>query len=262
MTGISIVVPLPRQRVFRLLLIAIVLLAAAFVATHLVKLQGYEGQFGFRRLFNMDGDSALPTWFSSSLMLTASVLLGIIATVKTRSADRFRWYWWGLAAGLFYMSADESASIHEMMNRAGHALPIHAEGLLQAPWVIFGIAIALVVALTYLRFLLALSPAARRGFLLAGTCFLAGALGVEMVSAAVSGAQGLQAQPDGWHERGDFTKEYMLLVAAEESLELLGMALLIDTLLRYLGTEVRPVTLEITDIPGRLESLSVSSSYR
>lgn len=83
-------------------------------------------------------------------MLVASALLAIIAAGKQHSGDRFRSGWWILAAGFLYMSADETASIHEMLNRAGLALPIAAEGRLDSPWVIFGMAAALAVGIGYL----------------------------------------------------------------------------------------------------------------
>lgn len=219
------------------LVAATALLALAFVVTHLLKLQGYPEQMGLRRLFNMDGEGTLPAWFESTLMLAASALLAIIATGKQRSGDRFRSGWWILAAGFLYLSADESASIHELLNRAGHALPIATDGLLDAPWVVFGMAGALVVGIGYLRFLAHLPPATRWGFVLAGACFLGGALGVEMLSAALADAHGLEAQPSGWEQRGDFPIEYMWHIVVEESLEMLGVILFIDALLGYLQAD-------------------------
>jgi len=233
---------IPRRRVLGSLIAATALLALAFVATHMLKLHGYPEQMGFRRLFNMDGEATLPAWFSSTLMLVASALLAIIAAGKQHSGDRFRSGWWILAAGFLYMSADESASIHEMFNRAGHALPIATDGLLNAPWVVFGMAAALVVGIGYLRFLAHLPPTTRWGFVVACACFLGGALGVEMLSAALGGAHCLEAQPSGWEQRGDFPAEYMWYVVAEEGLEMLGVILFIDALLGYLQAEPAPVS--------------------
>ncbi len=228
---------IPRRRVLGSLIAATALLALAFVATHMLKLHGYPEQMGFRRLFNMDGEATLPAWFSSTLMLVASALLAIIAAGKQHSGDRFRSGWWILAAGFLYMSADEIASIHEMLNRAGLALPIAAEGRLDSPWVIFGMAAALAVGIGYLKFLAHLPAATRWRFVLAGACYLGGALGVEMQSAALADALRLQAQPLDWDQRGDFPIEYMWHVVAEESLEMLGLVLFIDALLGYLQAE-------------------------
>lgn len=183
-------------------------------------------------------------------MLAASALLAAIAIVRTRSADRFRRHWWGLAAGFLYMSADETGQIHEMLDRLGHALPIRSSGALAWPWVVFGLLAAGAVAITYLRFLVHLSPATRRAFLTAGICFVAGAIGVEMLTAAVyAGPQGLDLQPPGWDERGDFPLGYMLLVMAEESLELLGVTLFIDALLGYVGAEWGHLSIGVVDRP-------------
>lgn len=201
----TIVLSIPRRAVLHALLAAVAVLAVMFLATHLLKLQGYEGQMGFRR------------------------------------------HWWVLALGLLYMSADEAASIHEMMNRAGHALPLRADGLLRAPWVAFGIAVAATVAIAYRRFLWSLPPATRRGFVAAGACYLGGALGVEMLGAAVSDVQGLQSQPDGWGDRGDFTTAYALLVTVEEGLEMAGMILFVNTLLGHIASRSGRISVDVRD---------------
>lgn len=73
--------------------------------------------------------------------------------------------------------------------------------------------------------------------MLAGACFLGGALGVEMLAAALVDSLGLEAQPSGWEQRGDFPIEYMWYVVVEESLEMLGVILFIDALLGYLQAE-------------------------
>lgn len=229
--------PVPREKVFRSLVIAIAVLAAAFVVTQTLKVNGYGEQLGFRRLFNMDGEATLPAWFESTLMLAAAFLLAVIAAHKRAAGDRFHLGWWILAAGFLYLSADETAAIHEMSNRAGAALPIATEGLLSAPWVIFGILVVLVVGIGYLRFLANLPPATRWRFIIAGAVFVGGAIVVEMLSARVEQAAGLHLQPDGWEGRGDFTLEYMWYVVVEESLEMLGIVLFIDALLRYVQSE-------------------------
>jgi len=233
----SVLAELPRRLILVSLVIATALLALTFVLTHMLKMRGYPEQMGFNRLFNMDGEGTLPAWFESTLMLAASSLLAIIAAGKQRDADPFRWGWWILAAGFLYMSADETAAIHEMFNRIGHALPIPRHGLISAPWVIFGVAITLVVAFGYLKFLAHLPTATRWRFMLAGACFIGGALGVEMLSAAVEDALGLGMQPPGWDQKGDFPMEYMWYVLVEESMENLGVILFIDALIGYLQAE-------------------------
>lgn len=248
MTTPPIVLSIPRRPVLIGLLLTVAALATLFIVTHLLKLQGYEGQMGFRRLFNMDGEGTLPAWFTSMLILAASALVAIVAAVRSRSGDRFRRHWWCLAIGFLYMSADEAASIHEMMNRAGRALPIHAEGLLKAPWVVFGMLVAAAVALAYRKFLADLPPATKRGFLVAAACYLGGALGFEMLGAAVSDAQGLQSQPDGWGDRGDFTIGYALLVAAEESLEMAGMILFAHALLGFVQSNLGRISVEVRQV--------------
>jgi len=226
--------------------VATALLALAFAVTHLLKLQGYPEQMGLRRLFNMEDEGTLPAWFSSTLMLAAAGLLATIAASRGAHASRFRAHWWVLAIGFLYMSADEASAIHENLNRVGHALPIRTDGLLDAPWVIFGLAIALVAGLAYLNFLAALAPAIRHGFVLAGACFVGGAVGVEMLVAASAEANGLTDLPPGWSHRGDFPAGHMLLLMLEECMEILGIALFIHALLAHVEGEVGRVSLSVS----------------
>lgn len=222
-------------------------LAVAFLCTHLLRIEGYETQLGFRRLLNLDGEGTLPAWFSSALMIAASALLAAIAAQHGAVTDRYRRHWWVLSAGLLCMSADETASIHEMTNRIAPLLPFRADGFLTYPWIVIGIAISVAVGLTYVGFLRQLPPATRRGFVVAGAWFLGGALGMEAIGAYVVSAQGLDLQPFGWDERGDFGMAYALTVAAEEWFEMSGMIRFLDALLEHLATHVGAIRADVAE---------------
>lgn len=242
-----VTIGIPSRRVFYGMLAVVIVLALGFAITHWLNLRGYGGQFGFRQLFNMDGEANLPAWYSSVLLLCASLLLAVIALAKTRMKDAFRWYWWGLAAGFAWLSADEAAQLHEMLNRPAHALPFEATGTLAFPWVVLALPLVAVVAIVYLRFLAALPAATRNLFLLAAFLFLGGAAGVEMIQAELADAQGISSQPDGWDSDGRFGLDYMALLIVEETLEMIGVALFIRALLEYIDTQFARLTIKIVD---------------
>ncbi len=224
--------------VLRCLCAMIALLIAAFIATHLLGLQGYRNQMGMLRLFNMDGEGTLPAWFSSTLMLASAMLLAI-AGYTSPAGTLFRRHWYALAAGFVFLSADETAGLHEMLNRPAHAAGLHLNGLFAAPWVVLGLVGVVFVALVFMRFAMHLDSSTRIRFATAALVFLGGAIGVESIGAAIEVSQALNLQTGDWMQRSDFSIEYMTTVAIEEGLELLGLSLFIDALLKHLGANPR-----------------------
>lgn len=242
-----VTIGIPAQRIFVGMVAAAVVLAVAFAATHWLNLQGYSGQLGFRRLFHMDDEANLPAWYSASLLLCAALLLAIIALAKTRHGDPFRWYWWGLAAGFAWLSADESAQLHEMLNRPAHALPFDAAGAFTFPWIALAIPIVATVGVVYLRFLVRLPTATRNRILVAAALYLGAAVGVEMLEGALADAQGLSAQAPDWTAEGKFGLDYMALLIIEETFEMIAIALFIRTLLEYVDTQFARITIMVSD---------------
>jgi len=213
-------------------LIAIVL---SLVALHLAGqsakfLLGLGNLKGLAPLFNLDRESSVPTWYSSCTMGLAGSLLGVIAAAKFAKRDRYRLHWAGLAGLFFLLSLDEIAMIHEAPIAPLREL-LHAGGLLYYTWVIPGGVFVAAMGVVFAKFLFHLPPALRRRFLLAGTVFVGGAIGVEMFS-------GLQADRYGEENFG-----YILIITLEEFMEMSGMVIFIHALLEYLAAEVREIRL-------------------
>ena len=102
-------------------------------------------------------------------------------------------------------------------------------GVLYDAWVIAGMAIVVVLGLYFRKFLRDLPTAARRAFLIAAALYLGGALGVELVA----GRHVEQHGRDNWI--------YVVLVAIEETLEMLGVVVFIRALLKYCADTCRRV---------------------
>ena len=220
---------------------------AGFAARLIVILWGRKGPVGILELLNVATDSSIPTWYSSLSLLFCSILLAAITVAKKRQGGSYAVHW-GILAGLFLlMSIDEVAAIHERVGGAlGRALVSAAgftpSGLIYYAWVVPGIALVFVVVLAYLRFLAHLPKSTLLFFLLAGGIFLAGAIGMEMLGALLD--YEVRDPSNSTHIT------YAVVVAIEESLEMLGIVVLIYALLSYVrchAEEAATIRLRIDD---------------
>jgi hypothetical protein len=217
-------ISLSRQTIVRVLAATTLLLLVASVAGQLSQqLLGHDQGHELIRLFYVDLEGNIPTLFSSSILLFASLLLALISTLTKQSNDT-RWHQWAiLSFALLYMAVDEASRIHELLNRpAKSLLGQHASGIFFHAWVIFGITLVLLFALVYLRFFLSLPRLTRKQFLAAAAIFFSGAVGMEMIG-------GHYAES---HGKDDF--QYSMLATVEEGLEMAGVIVLINALLNYL----------------------------
>lgn len=233
------VVDLSPRKVTRLLIVVMLnLVLASSVGSFLnhISIEGYllrEARDSFVRLFSLDGEANIPAWYSSSLLLLASMLLGIIGLAKKRLDDRYALHWGALSLIFLFLSLDEAAIIHEMSIKPLRIL-FHTGGLLYYAWVVPGAAAVFIVGLAYLRFLAALPARTRLLFLVAGTLFLGGSLGMESLS-------GQHAESYGKGNLG-----YHLIITIEESLEMSGVIAFLHALLCYVGSHLEQIGIRIS----------------
>lgn len=177
------------------------------------------------RRFTVDSEGSVPAWYSSILLLTAAVLLAVVATVAFNQRDRWWKHWTALASLFCLLSLDEAASFHESL-----ILPLQthfgANGIFFFAWVIPGIFFVGAVGLAFLKFVLNLDRHTRNRFILSGSLFVGGALGMELVGGAFIDALG---------EEHIF---YIMAAATEETLEMLGVTLFIIAILKHLEMRV------------------------
>ncbi len=204
------------------------LLILASTAGQLVKYRlGYETAYGFIPLFFVGEERNIPTYYSSLLLLCASVLLGIIGLTHHRLRLRHARHWTVLALIFLLLSLDEVAGLHEMMIRPMREA-LHVGGFFYFAWVIPGGVFVLAFAWSYLRFFLDLAPKFRWLLGAAGLLYIGGALGVEMLGGRHADLYGLE------------NLTYRMYQTVEESFEMLGMVLFIHALLRYVARHVPP----------------------
>jgi hypothetical protein len=211
-----------------LLLIALILCSASFASEVYALFNGQHVEVLGANLgdginfFDVNKEANIPNWFSSSILLLCSILLGVITSNARRAGDRYSLYWGILSIVLVLMSVDEAAaSLH---NKLGGPLQsvLDTGGLFYYNWVILGGGVVVIFGLVYMRFVLDLPVTIRRLFVAAGALYVAGSLGLEMITGLVSDL------------RGDENLPYIALLTVEELLEMSGATIFLHALIRYI----------------------------
>ncbi len=186
----------------------------------------------FLRLFDLDTERNIPTWYSASALLFCAILLMIISFAKKGLHDRYVFHWRLLSGIFLFLSMDELVGLHERLIEPLQ-VTFRASGIFFFAWVIPGAAFVLIVLLTYLKFLTDLPARIRRLFLLAGTTYISGALLLEMLGAPI------------WAAYGGNNVAAVALTTVEEFLEMVGVVMFVYALLTYLSLLTKEVQFSI-----------------
>lgn len=170
---------------------------------------------------NIDGEASLSSWYASSLLLLASVLMLWSSLAERAKRRPTALGWLILSIGFVYLSIDESSMIHESLAAltAGFAadLPIFRHR-----WVIVALPVVLLAGALFVPFLLKLPRATALRLIAAGAVYVGGALGMEMINGAVLVAEGQSGL-------------YVALICVEETMEVLGILLAIRTVALHIA---------------------------
>jgi hypothetical protein len=175
---------------------------------------------GLFLFLDMGSESNLPTYVSALYLLFSGCLCILISKEELNRKKRLNWHWIGLAAGLLVMSVDEAAMIHEgvvgvfLRESVGRG-----EGIMYYVWYRAYIPLVLVIICLYLPFLKRLPLRYSSRLILSGLVYLSGSLGFEILESYLA----YQGSSLG------------LNILIEETLEMMGVVILIYTLLLYLA---------------------------
>ena len=224
-------ITLSHRRIVWVLATIVLCLLLASTAGQLAKhLWGHGRLWGFVRLFDLDQEGNVSTWYQSMTILVCAGLLAAIARHRRRLGAPYAVHWTVLAVIFLGLSIDELASIHEMAIR-----PLreawHLRGILHFAWVIPGGAFVLLVGLAYLPFLAALPARTRRLFIVAGALYVGGTLGMDLVGGYLA----------DYHGTGNLV--YVAAYTVEEALEMVGIVIFLRALMGYLGDTTGTVEL-------------------
>jgi hypothetical protein len=214
----------PRRALLWLMAISVSLVLAGTLSMIAWLGFGHAQVFGFRPLFDLDAENNIPSYFSTLQLLTVAVLLGVIARHETLIRSSWRWHFLALSLGFALLSVDEAASIHErVLARLGRS--VVGSDTIQFTWLVPGVVIVAVVALAYVRFLLALPRRFAVLFVASGALFVAGSIAAEWVGSEIAGRT--MGDDANW--------AFQIEVIIEEGLEMTGLSLFVYSLLAYVA---------------------------
>jgi hypothetical protein len=170
--------------------------------------------------FALNEEQTFPTLYSSIALFFSGVLFWVIAQHKKRFKDQYTFSWQALSGIFTYLAIDELLSLHEHLSKPMHQLG--ANGILHNAWVIPGVILVAIFCMIFYRFFQHLPRYMKRLMLLAFAIFIGGAIVTEIIG--------------GYYKYlyGEENLGYALITTVEESMEMLGIVVLIHALLLYM----------------------------
>ena len=230
----------PRTVTLLLVFLAVVLLLANTGVIVADELTGNSNSLieKLAKAFSVDMELNIPAYFSTLLLLLASVLLACVAFSHFQCRKRYAWHWSLLAAGFFVMSFDEIASVHEkLIEPMRSVLGSENLGIFYYAWVVPAIALVLLLGAVFLRFCWDLPKSTRSLFIIAAILYLSGALGLELAGGAYAESFGKE------------NLTYKFLVTVEEALEMIGTIIFIKALFDYIANNFPRIQLHFQPKP-------------
>ena len=229
-----IAVNLYPQKICKLLLaIAIILIVTSILTqTGTFFLNQYSEAGYSGRLFDLNEESNIPTFYSAFNLAICSILLAFIAYKKQKINSRYTNHWKFLSVFFFLLSVDEIAMIHELLSVLRK--PLNASGFFYFTWVIPAGLFLIIFTVIFSSFIKSLPKKVRNLFILSGIIYVGGAIGIEMISA--------------YHAElhGENNLIYKMITTVEESLEMMGILVFIYSLLFYLQNYLGSINLSVS----------------
>ncbi|SIR15701.1 multidrug transporter [Pontibacter lucknowensis] len=223
----------PENVLRKLAVIIFVLLLADIAGILLDSVLHYESRLTriLMYYFTFNGESNIPAFFSSVMLLAASGLLFLVHRQHKHSVqETYTRHWFILGCIFLFMAIDENTQIHERVaDFVRPRLATDLSGMLHWAWVVPYSVLTLAVVAYFIGFVLRLPAYTRNLILLSGALFVGGALGLEFFEGYLYKRYGL----DHLYNR--------ILYCLEELMEMSGVALFIYALLDYLtryGTQI------------------------
>jgi hypothetical protein len=191
---------------------------SVLVAIHVLAMQAnFNESLGLKKaldfeywqvaIFDLDEEESFGTWFSTAILLFASVLLFFVADYLRSAADSMYRWWTILGLGFGLMSIDEVVGLHELFNTLYE----------DVPWTTAGFFLFVLAGFCFLPFLWHYRWRTSGLFMVAGVIFASGAIGIERYSGTDINSLG-----------------YNMLTGLEEGLEMSGVIIVIYTLLDFI----------------------------
>jgi hypothetical protein len=181
--------------------------------------------------FDLDEELNFPSYYSTVSLLFCSSLLAVIAFAKSKNSERYL-YWFGLAVIFLFLSMDESIGLHESL-KSKVQIALNTSESFHSAWVIpYSIAL-IIFLLVYVKFLFNLPVKTRILFLIAGSVYVSGAVGMELIREFYSKL---------YADNITFT---IIIITIEELLEMTGIVVFIYALMSYIDSELKDLSISI-----------------
>lgn len=209
----------------RTLAILICCLLAASMLGQISRFEfGRDQVLGLVRLFNVNQESNIPTFFTVLLTIGSAMLLALIGFLSKQGKSNDSRYWFALAFGFLFLGYDEAFQVHEQLGDPVRQLFGKSNlGFLYFGWVVPAMIVVCLLALLFVKFLLRLPVRTRGWMLFAGCVYLSGCIGMELIGGKY------------FVLYGQDTLMYSFLTTIEEGLEMSGVATLIYALLGHIA---------------------------
>lgn len=208
---------------------ACVVIAALVLMSVLADLTTSSMESTVWKAASLDSESSLATVYAILQVGTCAAAAFLVSFVLRRRGRPWAGHWFAVGLLLVAVAVEEQVGWHETLS---HKLTDawDTSGLLRFAWVLPGVVVVGLLTVVFLRFVVALPPPIRGLVVAAASVYVAGAVGVEMFSGLAD---------DG---RVSLSTAWVALTTLEETLELLGVALMGYAIGRYLTQFAGPVT--------------------
>ena len=196
----------------------VAILASLNLLVLLLERLGHPTLRGLSHMLTMDAEGNLPTLISCVYWLLAATLAFIIAQVNGKKPRMPDLRWIGLSLIMCFLALDEFSQLHETLSEPTRKLLGYQHFFVS--WILPVGAVTLMIAAFYARLVLSLPRRTRRLFIASGIVFISGAAGFEALGNWI-----------GLHTVSPLPYELSAIV--EETLEMLGVTLLISSLIAY-----------------------------
>lgn len=224
-----------RPRLVRRVLVVTV--AFLIVATYVAQLlKDHHHALTLAQLFDSDVKANFPTGFKIFALTASALTIWMVARHARATHDRWARQWLFLAGVVGFLTIDETAWLHHAVSAFldGHT---GWSGALKFSWAVIYLGAAALAAAYLWPFFWALPRPAQIGFAAAGVLFGGGSGVLEMVK-GVTISNG-----------HDDSLRLMLVAATSDSLELIGLSILLMTALRELMARTDEVRVVLSPEP-------------
>ncbi len=194
------------------------------------------------RIFHFDHEQNFPTFATTIYLIFTVGLISVIIHTHSTHSKKYKKHWIILALGFAYISLDEFVGLHEKLiiplQNLFQDKSLNLPAYFHFAWVIIGIPIVFVFAISYFRFYWNLPSKVKPAFALAFIIYISGALVFEMFGSYLH----VKHHISGYISRPPLT---ILTTTIEEVLELIGLIILIYGLLEYIQKQLKGETIKI-----------------